>query len=166
MGSLLGISAAYFFIRRKYSRVGRRSSTSSSLDPIPFTTGGTASYDPISSSTRPLTGPNHMGQYVVEPFALSNNIPLRSPPSPSHATPSSNDSQTDPSSAAAQRSHVYVVHHDGGRAPVTVYTDGADVVELPPTYARQEDGTLQPTRRAANSLPRKAQNSSAARGSP
>jgi hypothetical protein len=32
-------------------------------------------------------------------------------------------------------SHVYVVHHDGGRAPVTVYTaDGTEVVELPPNY--------------------------------
>lgn len=30
---------------------------------------------------------------------------------------------------------VYVVHHDGGRPPVTVYTsDGAEVVELPPEY--------------------------------
>ncbi|KAH9927531.1 uncharacterized protein BXZ73DRAFT_102661 [Epithele typhae] len=33
-------------------------------------------------------------------------------------------------------SHVYVVHHDGGRAPpVTVFTsDGTEVVELPPHY--------------------------------
>jgi hypothetical protein len=30
---------------------------------------------------------------------------------------------------------VYVVHHDGGRAPVTVYhQDGTEVVELPPRY--------------------------------
>ncbi|KAG9118903.1 hypothetical protein FRC07_006341 [Ceratobasidium sp. 392] len=34
------------------------------------------------------------------------------------------------------RSQVYVVHHDGGRAPVTIMTsDGAEVVELPPGYA-------------------------------
>ena len=34
-----------------------------------------------------------------------------------------------------QPAHVYVVHHDGGRAPVTVYTaDGTEVVELPPRY--------------------------------
>lgn len=33
------------------------------------------------------------------------------------------------------RSQVYVVHHDGGRAPVTIMTsDGAEVVELPPGY--------------------------------
>lgn len=32
-------------------------------------------------------------------------------------------------------SQVFVVHHDGGRAPVTVYTpEGTEVVELPPRY--------------------------------
>jgi hypothetical protein len=30
---------------------------------------------------------------------------------------------------------VYVVHHDAGRAPISVYTpEGANVVELPPSY--------------------------------
>ncbi|KAJ1309610.1 hypothetical protein OPQ81_006382 [Rhizoctonia solani] len=34
------------------------------------------------------------------------------------------------------RSQIYVVHHDGGRAPVTIMTsDGAEVVELPPGYS-------------------------------
>lgn len=47
---------------------------------------------------------------------------------------------SDPASPGGSRqshgaSHVYVVHHDGGRAPVTVYTaDGTEVVELPPRY--------------------------------
>jgi hypothetical protein len=37
---------------------------------------------------------------------------------------------------SGRRPNVYVVHHDGGRAPVTVYTEeGAAVVELPPQYA-------------------------------
>jgi hypothetical protein len=40
---------------------------------------------------------------------------------------------------------VYVVHHDGGRAPVTVYTsDGTEVVELPPSYAGRSTPTLPP----------------------
>lgn len=35
------------------------------------------------------------------------------------------------------RSQVYVLHHDGGRAPVTVYNrEDAEVVELPPSYSR------------------------------
>lgn len=37
---------------------------------------------------------------------------------------------------------VYVVHHDGGRAPVTVYhEDGTEVVELPPRYAGSSSGS-------------------------
>lgn len=39
---------------------------------------------------------------------------------------------------APRDSHVYVVHHDAGRAPVTVYhDDGTEVVELPPQYPQQ-----------------------------
>jgi hypothetical protein len=45
-----------------------------------------------------------------------------------HGQSASSDSEQRPG-------QVYVVHHDGGRAPVTVYTaDGTEVVELPPTY--------------------------------
>ena len=32
-------------------------------------------------------------------------------------------------------SQVYVVHHDGGGAPITIFTAGRDVQELPPHYA-------------------------------
>ena len=39
-----------------------------------------------------------------------------------------------PEPETRDRSQVYVLHHDAGRAPVTVYTGGAEVVELPPTY--------------------------------
>lgn len=45
--------------------------------------------------------------------------------------------QLHPSLTRTERasSHVYVVHHDGGGAPISVYTeDGAEVVELPPRY--------------------------------
>jgi hypothetical protein len=36
---------------------------------------------------------------------------------------------------------VYVVHHDGGGAPVTVYTQGeTEVVELPPIYVEGSSG--------------------------
>lgn len=39
------------------------------------------------------------------------------------------------SPGTSARPHVYVVHHDGGRAPVSVYTpEGTEVVELPPRY--------------------------------
>ncbi|CUA68161.1 hypothetical protein RSOLAG22IIIB_03400 [Rhizoctonia solani] len=42
------------------------------------------------------------------------------------------------------RSQVYVVHHDGGRAPVTIMTsDGAEVVELPPGYSSVPESSRQ-----------------------
>lgn len=42
-------------------------------------------------------------------------------------------------------SHVYVVHHDGGRAPVTVYTEeGTEIVELPPRYQHGSPAPPQP----------------------
>ncbi|KAG9102807.1 CCA tRNA nucleotidyltransferase, mitochondrial [Ceratobasidium sp. 370] len=51
------------------------------------------------------------------------------------------------------RSQVYVVHHDGGRAPVTIMTsDGAEVVELPPGYGSVPESSRQ--RAVAESLGR------------
>ncbi|TCD68831.1 hypothetical protein EIP91_009698 [Steccherinum ochraceum] len=56
-------------------------------------------------------------------------------------------------------SHVYVVHHDGGGAPISVYTeDGAEVVELPPRYtAPGPSSPLSPTatNRRAGPIPEK-----------
>ncbi|KAL0950688.1 hypothetical protein HGRIS_007466 [Hohenbuehelia grisea] len=44
--------------------------------------------------------------------------------------------------AGPQPQSVYVVHHDGGKAPVTVYVqDGAEVVELPPRYNEGTPGS-------------------------
>ena len=83
-------------------------------------------------------------EYIVEPFSIPGSsvsdpsaplLPNTTPPSsPPDATSASG---SDPSSAGGRAGrNVYVVHHDGGRAPVTVYTDaGAEVVELPPRYA-------------------------------
>lgn len=81
-------------------------------------------------------------QYQVEPFVLSSTTgdvhssstfaPTQSPSNPSLRSPSSVPDQ------GAQRNpgqQIYVVHHDSGRAPVTVFTqEGAHVVELPPGY--------------------------------
>ncbi|KAF9454999.1 hypothetical protein P691DRAFT_792102 [Macrolepiota fuliginosa MF-IS2] len=82
-------------------------------------------------------------QYHVEPFILptvAEDGHLHSPSSPTHAhsNPSLNTSpsaETRPDSSGRTQNQVYVVHHDGGRAPVTVYTqEGTQVVELPPGY--------------------------------
>lgn len=94
-------------------------------------------------------------EYVVEPFAMPSATPM-SPPggqsdpllhrggvtSPtimSRADAMSAAGSSEPAESSSGRRatrNVYVVHHDGGQAPVSVYTDeGADVVELPPRYA-------------------------------
>ena len=90
-------------------------------------------------------------QYQIEPFTMPSedgrlSRHVERPPSVTTeviSTPgprSEPDSQAGSSSRAGQSTggqhqQVYVVHHDGGRAPVTVYSpDGTEVVELPPGY--------------------------------
>jgi hypothetical protein len=107
-------------------------------------------------------------QFHVEPFVLSTSNPQQSSCSPptdiaapsstqqaavSDTEPSSNsvaDSASAPVAQGQERapgSQVYVVHHDGGRPPVTVYTpDGTEVVELPPRYADSREPPPQPRR--------------------
>jgi hypothetical protein len=86
-------------------------------------------------------------EYIVEPFSIPGSspsdpsVPLlpagsASPPSSPPDALSASGSSNPSSGSRGGRQNVYVVHHDGGRAPVTVYTqEGAEVVELPPRYA-------------------------------
>lgn len=107
-----------------------------------------------TSPAAPL--PAASGPSVLSPTAISPTA--RSPTSIAgvlntvDSQPSSSGSRSAPSVAAATAmsptslvpprphterasSHVYVVHHDGGGAPISVYTeDGTEVVELPPRY--------------------------------
>jgi hypothetical protein len=98
---------------------------------------------PLDSSRIPLV-PNRLFNFSgrglehrIQPFPLTRDSPNAST-SALQRMPSSNtpmDSGIPSSSAVQQPSHVYVVHHDAGRAPVTVYTaQGTEVVELPPQY--------------------------------
>jgi hypothetical protein len=123
-------------------------------------------------------------EYIVEPFAMPTTMPSSSssdpsvpllpagnPTSPTTASPAdalSASGLSDPAdqSGAGRRTNVYVVHHDGGRAPVTVYTEeGAEVVELPPRYpasstsgpSESEASRETNRRRQPGATPRKSQ---------
>lgn len=108
-------------------------------------------------------------EYIVEPFAMPPATPASPPSGPSDpllqggvvtsptirsrtdAVSSAGSSEPADSSGRRGGRNVYVVHHDGGRAPVTVYTDeGAEVVELPPRYAPGSTSTPSETRSASS----------------
>lgn len=80
-------------------------------------------------------------QYQVEPFVLpsaTGDIRSSSPPTEPLRNPSLSSPSFVPDHGTQRNpgQQVYVVHHDGGQAPVTVYTqEGAQVVELPPGYS-------------------------------
>jgi len=196
-GSLLGILASIFCLRRrnqkpnKFSGLGKSStaedqhgdqaelvghSTMSglALAHLPSESRDATLASGISSSGTSGATPSlfsRLGQtdqqFHVEPFVLSSSTPHQpscslpeenvSPTSPQPAgasdmgSPSLSQSSSSPSAPVPQGqerapgSQVYVVHHDGGRPPVTVYTpDGTEVVELPPRYADSRDPPPQP----------------------
>jgi hypothetical protein len=114
--------------------------------------------DSLLSSDSPR-GPHEMAatggdgrEFIVEPFGMPSKLPsspqsspgVSSLPGGNMTTPTmsptnvvSVSDSSDPASpsTSGRRPNVYVVHHDGGHAPVTVYTEeGAAVVELPPQY--------------------------------
>ncbi|KAJ3881221.1 hypothetical protein F5051DRAFT_397862 [Lentinula edodes] len=131
VGLLVGALGSFCLFRRRQS--GKTSyagldtsSPSGSPNVTPFNTGYRTA--PLGGRLLDSTALNRSPsgtEYQVEPFVLPehNTGPL---------SPSSEGRQDDPNS---QSRSVYVVHHDGGRAPVTVYhEDGTEVVELPPRY--------------------------------
>jgi hypothetical protein len=97
--------------------------------------------DASSTSTLPsgAAAPQTMNTMMSPVPSMAERMPRSGPAADGSPDPGADDSP-------ARNSHqVYVVHHDGGRAPVTVYTaDGTEVVELPPSY----DGQGRPSRRA------------------
>ncbi|KAK0451416.1 uncharacterized protein EV420DRAFT_1646166 [Desarmillaria tabescens] len=132
-GSLAGALIAFFFLRRRSHK--DYSPSSSSLDNL----GHVASYHPAPTS--PVRhSPLQNGSYQIEPFTMAGEVrnpELRTSPS---TTEFGVVSSTSSPPSTRQAGQVYVVHHDGGRAPVTVYhEDGTQVVELPPRYADETD---------------------------
>lgn len=126
---------------------------------------------PQDSNTA-LISPNDAGSVTQEGgesglpaiITRSPSRPSSSSQNASHQAERSSTLSADPTSPS-QASHprtatsqVYVVHHDAGRAPVTVYTpDGTEVIELPPRYdgSTNELRPPQQQRRNPNSIPSK-----------
>lgn len=144
----------------------------------PFTVEPFVLPGPSDSTTGPDTASaTHTNSAATTPFSSTNTRsgsggqrPLSADhtSSPSASSPSderrdgggSGDGSSGLPQPVRGSSHVYVVHHDGGRAPVTVYTDdGAEVVELPPRYTddRREGREANPVERPRQpgSVPRK-----------
>jgi len=180
VGLLAGAFGILAFLRRRGSNrnvhrqdLMRDSQTSSN---------GPQSPREISATGRTVNMAGGSGlEYIVEPFAMPSTMPSSSSSdpsvpllpggmtSPTTASPpdaASASGLSDPADQSARRTNVYVVHHDGGRAPVTVYTEeGAEVVELPPRYPASstsgpsESETSRETnrRRQPGATPRKSQ---------
>ncbi|KAH7341035.1 hypothetical protein B0J17DRAFT_342937 [Rhizoctonia solani] len=104
-------------------------------DPAGLTTTGlqVEPFDPTTASASPTIA----GSTRHERQGTSTH-PSPSPPTSPLEGPGRSESGRD------TRSQVYVVHHDGGRAPVTIMTsDGAEVVELPPGYSSVPESSRQ-----------------------
>jgi hypothetical protein len=151
LGLIISALVASCFFRGRYNKV-RRNSSSDSIDQ--------AAYINAQFKRTPETVPHTPGapgpdignnQYLVEPFLPEGPPPPTSPthntnPAPPTSAYSNTQSQSDGSASGTQPAHVYVVHHDSGGPPVTVFTGGAGVTELPPSYIgrSEEQITTQP----------------------
>jgi len=139
-GAIIGIVIASFFVRHRYNKVRRSSSTDSIENAAYIATQVRLKRNEAVPTSPGVPGPDlGTNQYLVEPFLPDTANPT-SPTQPPAPTSSYSNVQSDNSGSNSQSPHVYVVHHDGGGAPVTVFTGGAGVTELPPSYiGRSED---------------------------
>jgi len=162
LGVLLGGLAAYFLSRRREHHreqqafegsklVGKTStpglasgldydrpmsSASSDVRPtLSYLDGSVGGHTSASNTRANRAGRGPSTHYQVEALVLPGEG------GPHHSTPSGPETETAshyaPSEAdnPSSSQQVYVVHHDAGRPPVTVYAgSGAEVVELPPSY--------------------------------
>ncbi|KAF9650731.1 hypothetical protein BDM02DRAFT_1305155 [Thelephora ganbajun] len=154
LGVIVGAIIASFFVRNRYNKIRRNSSTDS-IDHAHYIS-NQARFKRSEPAPHGVGTPGpDMGtnQYLVEPFLPEGSNPTsptqnQMPPAPTSAY---SNTQSDGSGSGTQPApHVYVVHHDAGGAPVTVFTGGAGVTELPPSYiGRPED---QPTSGGSNNF--------------
>jgi len=150
-GLLLGLAAAYLFLQYKSQRREREMEFLPEKYPVLNIGHADVEYQgPQGTFTERRERSSSLGVCVGSPISNSSSqasslqaLRFRNLPSLPAAT--SSTTLTDPSSPILERQRsraVYVVHHDGGGAPVTVYTEGeTEVVELPPIYVEGEQAT-------------------------
>ncbi|KAJ7693687.1 hypothetical protein B0H17DRAFT_1159447 [Mycena rosella] len=146
LGLIAGIAAALVYVRRQKRRRGEPLLTPSgsyglNADPYSYTPASATSahykavpsshlQDPSSTSIAMQRMQRESTDYQIEPFSMPGEERLRHS---SYGSEYDEQQQQVPSSTPG---NIYVVHHDAGRAPVTVYhQEGTEVVELPPRYA-------------------------------
>ncbi|KAJ7593452.1 hypothetical protein C8J56DRAFT_931120 [Mycena floridula] len=91
-------------------------------------------------------------QKPTDPFMDQPTLSVEFPPVPPDVEQRPESTLTGRSQG---RSQVYVVHHDAGGPPVTVYSREADVVELPPTYHHERLDSVSSTE--SNSSPQRSE---------
>ncbi|KAG8903516.1 hypothetical protein FRB99_003172 [Tulasnella sp. 403] len=161
VGAVLALVVSHFLAKKKkdddsVSALRPIRGGDSSLHPTPYTESGSGETSaPLMGDemgyTGRRTGTDASGKswkgygtgaqltgYRVEPF--DPNAPQNSPLPP--VIPSASES-SNPRHSSQQ---IYVVHHDQGPAPVSIFTqDGTEVVELPPMYAGGSSAQSPPT---------------------
>jgi hypothetical protein len=171
-GALAGVVIAYIFMQRRRQKERERFVTTASSSPtagyydaappgssnyrVLASAAGSGQVDASIGSSNPSSMLNRLTRppdhYQVEPYVM----PFEAGTQPAQPAPTSPLESPEPT--AASSSHVYVVHHDGGRAPVSVYhQDGTEVVELPPRYnvAGSDPGTQSSSTSESRSKPPK-----------
>lgn len=141
IGALGGLGAMFFYYRKRKDGMHRGSLDLSSGDEgsnghllnatNPYNSVGSQSRGLLSSMGSHSPNPGHP-QYHVEPFVM----PVATEDGRTNTTSSpATQISRNPSSEPTRQDKVYVVHHDGNAAPVTIYhEDGTEIVELPPRY--------------------------------
>jgi len=146
VGVLLGVFISWCFRRRprRASSHEKKKSVVSDIEPYPLTLG---SYTVTSGPTTEVGDTLSRAESPrIVPGASSPQI----------------SSQLGRQTSDGSSHQVYVVHHDGGRPPISVYhPEGANVVELPPTYGprspvdRLTEEQPQPRQRYGHQTPQK-----------
>ncbi|KAJ7785927.1 hypothetical protein B0H16DRAFT_1488517 [Mycena metata] len=160
LGLLAGVTAAFVFVRQRRKRTRGTPlldpTGSNGYNPYPYDSSPNATrYKALPSrhlqdgSMTPSLSPSHIAMQRMQTESSNYQIEPFTPPNERLSSYGAGDSTGEHRPASPSTSgqgNIYVVHHDAGRAPVTVYhQDGTEVVELPPRYMHTPNPSATPT---------------------